>query len=64
MMAIIHFAFNQAHRHQKPMSSWQKRHFILKMAKAKNAMASGVGRIVMCLLSNRLASNRMFSRKA
>ena len=31
-----------AHLHQKPMRSWQKRRFIPKMAKAKNALASGV----------------------
>ena len=33
----------QAYRHQKPMMTWQKRRFILKIAKAKNARASGVG---------------------
>ena len=31
-----------AHRHQKPMRTWQKRRFIPKKAKAKNALASGV----------------------
>ena len=37
------WAERKAHRHQKPMMTYQKRSFILKIAKARNAPASSVG---------------------